>query len=659
MKPKKLMFIIFILLLFWQGTVNAQTIHVILIGDVRCFENAENPENGENAKRGIQLDLRNMRGFFEDYVPQDKLKFYEVDPKMATPTAILNKIDSVKPAYEDTVVFYYTGHGANAAEGAEGANAAEENYAKAAGQFFQLKDENGKEIVLYRTEVCKKLKTTGAHFVVLFSDCCNNFVPTGRSNDNDKGVPSICNKFEPVIQQLFLDPKGMLDITTSEFGQYSFTNAKGSIGTVAWIEILKNENKSLKDENKSVTTITWAPVIKKMNVRVNELLKERFANSEEAKRQGSQDYYVYEWPETPRFGARVLGMSAGNVIVQEVVPGSLAEKGGLKVNDVIWKINEQDIIYEKDFGAAIDNAFGETIFEIKRKNSDGKTEKRLLAFDFDGESSEYTEPVFGAKFDEVDGGLEITEIVADGTAEKYGFKVGDVILEVDGTTVDVKDIFAVALRDACKKERFTIIYRRNGKEYPEIINNVQKRRIEEQAQKPDSEEILEQDNLDFKPKPEKIYVFGAKVKGNVIEEVYEGSPAEEAGLQKGDKIVKFNSKTIITAKDFEKAVDNSPQEATLVIIKKGEQSQSNVVATLNKIYVFGAKVKGNVVEEVYEGSPAEEAGLQKGDKILKFNKKTIKTSKDFEKAVDDSPIDAELEIDRDGETMELNPKLNK
>jgi S1-C subfamily serine protease len=169
--------------------------------------------------------------------------------------------------------------------------------------------------------------------------------------------------------------------------------------------------------------------------------------------------------------------------------------------------------------------------------------------------------------------------------------------------------------------------------------------------------------------------------GAVVEGVVKGSPAEKAGLKKGDVITAFGSKNIQSAEALMDAVrESAPGSAiALTTLRDGKKNTVNVelaespsrdeekrvvrrsirvprqprsplppsppmmwhgksasyglsLSTLNKQLgeYFGAPDgKGVLVEKVDEDSDAARAGFKAGDVILRAGKKTVTTVSDF------------------------------
>ena len=172
------------------------------------------------------------------------------------------------------------------------------------------------------------------------------------------------------------------------------------------------------------------------------------------------------------------------------------------------------------------------------------------------------------------------------------------------------------------------------------------------------------ENADVLPDPNGP-VFGATVQGQEIIAVVPNSPAALAGLEIGDKILSFNGARVFDANDYDEAVDSSPLEANLLVLKNATARQENVVVVLNRRLdldgpVFGATVQGQEIVAVVPNSPATVAGLRVGDKILTFNGEMISSAQEFSDAVDRSAPEALLRVcNVRGEERETVVKLNR
>ncbi len=166
--------------------------------------------------------------------------------------------------------------------------------------------------------------------------------------------------------------------------------------------------------------------------------------------------------------------------------------------------------------------------------------------------------------------------------------------------------------------------------------------------------------------PELAKSFGAKGdKGVLIADVVQDSPANKAGLQPGDVILEFNGKKIEAPVDLQRAAgltspgktvqvkiwrDKAERQVELTIAEAPGERQPLRSATRGKS-LLGLDVQpitpelarqlglrnaeGVFVARVEDGSPAEEAGIRRGDVIREINRQRIKGPRDFEQLTRD------------------------
>jgi regulator of sigma E protease len=122
----------------------------------------------------------------------------------------------------------------------------------------------------------------------------------------------------------------------------------------------------------------------------------------------------------------------------------------------------------------------------------------------------------------------------------------------------------------------------------------------------------------------------------IVGQVATDSPAEEAGVKIGDKIVALNNKPISSVQEFETSVGmNGTDPLILQILRPSKEnpaveSEKNIAITpqLHELGMAYIGVLPNAISiqvgKVFPGSPAEKAGLKIGDKLLSINQKPIK-----------------------------------
>jgi serine protease Do len=163
--------------------------------------------------------------------------------------------------------------------------------------------------------------------------------------------------------------------------------------------------------------------------------------------------------------------------------------------------------------------------------------------------------------------------------------------------------------------------------------------------------------------------FGAKdSKGVLLSEVMSDSPAAKAGLQSGDILLEFQGKKMEAPADLQRAVGfASPGTSAKVKVWRDggektlevkigeapeEQREARSPGQRGGASALGLEVRpitpdvarqlnlrvteGVIVARVEDGSPAEEAGIQRGDVIREINRQKVRSMADFEKVTKDT-----------------------
>jgi serine protease Do len=169
--------------------------------------------------------------------------------------------------------------------------------------------------------------------------------------------------------------------------------------------------------------------------------------------------------------------------------------------------------------------------------------------------------------------------------------------------------------------------------------------------------------------PELAKSFGAKdTKGVLISDVMPDSPASKSGLKSGDVLLEFNGKRMEAPSDLQRAVGlTSPnQDAKIKVLRDSsertvdirigeapeERTEARSGGTQRGKSLLGLDVRavtpeiarqlnlpspeGVVVARIDDGSPAAEAGVQRGDVIREINRQRVRTMGDFERLTKDA-----------------------
>jgi serine protease Do len=155
------------------------------------------------------------------------------------------------------------------------------------------------------------------------------------------------------------------------------------------------------------------------------------------------------------------------------------------------------------------------------------------------------------------------------------------------------------------------------------------------------------------------------LQGVLVARVEEDTPADKAGLKKGDIILEFDGQPVENADKFRIIVANSkigktidikilrdgkelikkatlvsyPETSTAQALQKEETKEwlGIVVQSLDSDFAKRLNVKaehGVVVSKIVPGSPADESALQVGDVILEIDHETIENIDDYNEIID-------------------------
>lgn len=240
MKASKSILIILCLCLSLQS--HAQTIHFIGLFDT----------NDAKIGRGMNIEkylicneMKTIIGYLKEFGYKEG-NFWVFDGVNCNPQMAIGSVNALKTNDDDTVIFYYGGHGARALNDND--------------PFPQmcLGQHNPRQFVpasLIRNIIQKK-KLRSA---VVLTGCCNfedrdveikSITVQSQSHTVEAGV----NK--QAFKKLFMESKGTFQMTSSRAGEYSFTTDVGSFFARELLNVLK-----MVGENKVAPT--WENVFKR------------------------------------------------------------------------------------------------------------------------------------------------------------------------------------------------------------------------------------------------------------------------------------------------------------------------------------------------------------------------------------------------------------
>lgn len=145
----------------------------------------------------------------------------------------------------------------------------------------------------------------------------------------------------------------------------------------------------------------------------------------------------------------------------------------------------------------------------------------------------------------------------------------------------------------------------------------------------------------------------------MVEVVYDNSPAVSAGLQEGDKIIKVNNQKITFYRDYSfYRVYHADDTMNITYERDGQKYTTTLTPEYVKQqkYQMGVTLEQNgTIAGVSDGTPAQKAGIKKGDIITAVNGVAVDGStKIIELVGQCNGESVDITINRDGNTMQLN-----
>jgi serine protease Do len=140
----------------------------------------------------------------------------------------------------------------------------------------------------------------------------------------------------------------------------------------------------------------------------------------------------------------------------------------------------------------------------------------------------------------------------------------------------------------------------------------------------------------------------ARGQGLRVRAVYPGSPAEKAGLRPGDLVVSLDGKPVESREDFDTTLTSLGPGRTLTLgfRRKGEERTAKAT-TARAPGDLGLEVlrreiglavsetrSGVAIASVRRGTPADEQGLARGDRVLAINNQKVDSLDDLNHAVE-------------------------
>ncbi len=151
------------------------------------------------------------------------------------------------------------------------------------------------------------------------------------------------------------------------------------------------------------------------------------------------------------------------------------------------------------------------------------------------------------------------------------------------------------------------------------------------------------------------------------------SPADEAGIVHGDYIMSIGDTTVSNPKELMDAIKQlkSGEKVKIKFWRQGETKESDVTLASKSdrmpegqnawlgVMLMPAEEGGVRIEQVVRNSPAEQAGLKRGDMIIKQGDREVKDVQSFVECVEDKGPDSQMQltVKRDGREEQIDVTL--
>jgi hypothetical protein len=344
-------------------------IHALLVADT-------DSSLGDSVKADVERLSAALTSAFLDQPSRLRLDS-PLTGSSVTVSAIESFFNDVKSGPDDTLLFYFSGHGEVRSELGHVLN-------------FTNPDKNGRK-VLPRFSLLSLMKAKRPRLVVVMTDCCSAIrrsspvAPAAQAPGLEVPPPRWA-----VAGCLFLQHRGVVDITASCPGQAAWPDSSGvgGIFTESFVGLLERYSWHFLDINKD-GFVDWNEFYPALEKRAQQSFanlqyslkdkKQRLirngadpddALSEDENQailQTTQKSWTFSILPFLRVGVRVLDGPLG-LKLEEIYPGTPAsEAPGLKRGDIIVGIGEQPVRNESEFLRAVDATSGDKPLVLKVK----------------------------------------------------------------------------------------------------------------------------------------------------------------------------------------------------------------------------------------------------------------------------------------------------
>ena len=236
-------------------------------------------------------------------------------------------------------------------------------------------------------------------------------------------------------------------------------------------------------------------------------------------------------------------------------------------------------------------------------------------------------------------GLKIDDVQQDGPAQKAGVASNDQLLEIDGRQIDSFSDVQQVLQQAQPNAKVSFKFSRNGGQKTADVTLGSQTGGQQQA-KTQQQQFLPQLGLAVSQT--------SGQKGLAIDNVRQGSPAQQAGLTSGDRLLAINGQQINSFSDAQQILQQTQPntQVNLSFSQNGEQKTAQATLPTQAMAQQGqqgqacperawlgvmlseigmGQIPGVLVAGVFPNGPAEQAGVVAGDRIIAIDNHPLST----------------------------------
>lgn len=167
-------------------------------------------------------------------------------------------------------------------------------------------------------------------------------------------------------------------------------------------------------------------------------------------------------------------------------------------------------------------------------------------------------------------GAIVTQVTPDSPGSRAGLRSGDVITKLDGQKIPNSSALQLAISERAPGATVSMSILRDGKSDSVNVKLGEFKAGNEVADE-SSSESKQQGKLglavnDLTPDIRQQLSVPTRIQGVAVENVRPASPAEEAGLSRGDVIVEINRHPVDSAEHFVKEVHSAPADQDLLLL---------------------------------------------------------------------------------------------